>query len=79
MPKCECGCKESIHAEGRHVDFTRPPKDNTEKMREYNRRYREKNSDMMTCPCGAVFKRISNYTHLNSKSHQAWATIHGQN
>ena len=67
--KCECGCGESMI---RHVDLTQPAKSLSDRMREYNKRYRLKNSDPMTCGCGSTFKKISNYTHLNSKKHKEW-------
>jgi hypothetical protein len=70
--KCDCGCGESIQ---RHIDLTRPVKSHTERMKEYNRRYREKNSDQMVCPCGSTIKKISNYTHLNSKKHNDWKQV----
>jgi len=47
-------------------------------MKEYNRRYREKNSDLMTCGCGATIKKISNYTHLATKKHLAWVELDAQ-
>jgi hypothetical protein len=69
-----CGCEECVArlSKTNHIDFTTPKKSPQEKMREYNRRYREKNNGDMTCECGAVIKQISHYTHLRSKKHEIW-------
>jgi hypothetical protein len=70
--RCDCGCGEQIQ---RHIDLSVPVKSLPERMKEYNRRYREKNSDMMNCGCGATIKKISNYTHLATKKHLAWEEL----
>lgn len=56
----------------REVNFITPTKSPQEKLREYNRRYREKNNKDITCKCGAVIKKISEYTHLKSKKHKTY-------
>lgn len=56
----------------RHVDFTTPRKSKSDAMREYNKSYREKHSGYVECPCGAVFKEISKYTHVKTARHVGW-------
>ena len=54
----------------REVDFTRPEKSKQERMKEYNKKYREEHSNMIHCKCGGNFKEISKYTHYKTASHQ---------
>jgi hypothetical protein len=48
------------------------PQTKAEKMKEYNQKYRERHSGMMTCECGAEFREISRYNHLRSRVHLEW-------
>ena len=41
-----------------------------EKMRIYNRKYRQAHSYDVTCRCGSTYKAISKYTHIKSQKHQ---------
>jgi hypothetical protein len=46
--------------------------DHVEFMREYNKKYREQHSNLITCNCGSVIKQISKYTHSKSAKHQEY-------
>jgi len=54
----------------RELNFCRPEKTKQERMREYNKKYREEHSEMVHCKCGATFKEISKYTHYKTTRHQ---------
>jgi hypothetical protein len=54
----------------RELDFTRPEKSKQERMKEYNKKYREEHSTMVQCKCGGRFKEISKYTHYKTARHQ---------
>lgn len=54
----------------RELNFCEPEKTKQERMREYNKKYREEHSTMIHCKCGAVFKEISKYTHYKTTRHQ---------
>jgi hypothetical protein len=68
---CVCTRCEIQKANTNHIDLTVPKKSLQEKMREYNKRYREKNNVNTTCECGSIVKKISLYNHLKSKKHQS--------
>lgn len=42
------------------------------KMALYNANYREKNSQLIFCECGSVFKSIGMYQHNRTKKHIAY-------
>ena len=52
------------------LDFTQPERSKQDKMRDYNRKYREEHSEMVNCKCGGKFKEISKYTHVKTSRHQ---------
>ena len=62
----------------RVLNFCKPETDCTPRtkldrakfMKEYNRKYRESHSEIITCECGAEYKEISKYNHYGSKRHQ---------
>jgi hypothetical protein len=68
-PTCECDMEHTYTS----LETT-PPLSKQDKMREYNAKYRERHSGMMTCECGATFREISRYNHLRSKGHLEWMT-----
>lgn len=53
----------------REVSFYEEEKTPQEKMRIYNRKYRERHSEQIVCACGGSYKIISKYTHTKSKKH----------
>ena len=53
----------------REVSFYEEEKTPQEKMKIYNRKYRERHSEEVHCACGGKYKIISKYTHLKSKRH----------
>lgn len=55
----------------REVSFVLPEQSKQDKMREYNKKYREQHSGIVHCKCGGVFKEISKYTHAKTKKHSA--------
>jgi hypothetical protein len=56
----------------RELDFTYPVAAVSDKMKEYNRKYREAHDYQVTCACGATFKAISIYTHQSSRKHREY-------
>ena len=56
----------------RFLDFTKPEKTKQERMKEYNKKYREEHSTIVDCKCGAKFKEISKYTHYKTTRHQEY-------
>ena len=54
----------------REVNFSAPEISKQEKVRLYNRIYREQHSAVVDCKCGGRFKEISKYTHCRSKRHE---------
>lgn len=54
----------------RELDLTRPILNKQDRMKEYNRKYREEHSNMVHCLCGGTFKEISKYTHYKTTRHQ---------
>lgn len=54
----------------REVNFSAPEISKQEKVRLYNRIYREQHSAVVECKCGGRFKEISKYTHCRSKRHE---------
>lgn len=56
----------------RELNFCRPEKTKQERMREYNKKYREEHSTLVECKCGAKFKEISKYTHYKTTRHQEY-------
>jgi hypothetical protein len=54
----------------RELNFCRPEKTKQERMREYNKKYRDEHSEIVECKCGAKFKEISKYTHYKTTRHQ---------
>lgn len=58
-----------------HIDLTRPQVSKTEKMRQYNRLYRERHSAYVECGCGSRYKEISKYTHQHSARHRDWVAL----
>ena len=53
----------------REVNFSMPEISKQEKVRLYNRIYREQHSAVVDCKCGGRFKEISKYTHCKSSRH----------
>jgi len=66
-PTCNCDMEHTYTS----LETT-PPLSKQDKMKEYNAKYRERHSGMMTCECGATFREISRYNHLRSKGHVEW-------
>lgn len=58
----------------RELDFTRPILTKQERMKDYNKKYREEHSEMIHCKCGGKFKEISKYTHYKTRRHQDFLT-----
>lgn len=56
----------------RELNFCRPEKTKQERMKEYNKKYREEHSAIVDCKCGAKFKEISKYTHYKTTRHQEY-------
>lgn len=54
----------------REVDFSVPVLSLQERMKLYNRKYRDEHSQIVHCACGSAFKEISKYTHLKTIAHQ---------
>jgi len=54
----------------RELDFTRPLQSKEDKMKDYNKKYREEHSTIVRCKCGSQFKEISKYTHYKTQRHQ---------
>lgn len=52
------------------LDFTRPVLNKQDRMKEYNKKYREEHSNIVHCTCGGTFKEISKYTHTKTARHQ---------
>lgn len=56
----------------RELDFTEPEVSPADRMRQYNKTYRLKHSQKITCPCGGEFKWISKYSHQKTLKHLQW-------
>ena len=56
----------------KELNFCRPEKTKQERMRDYNKKYREEHSSIVECRCGARFKEISKYTHYKTARHQEY-------
>lgn len=53
----------------RELNFCYETKSHAEKMKDYNKKYRQDHSYEIVCRCGGRYKAISKYTHLKSQRH----------